>query len=308
MSLNMNDYSQGGGADLGQAAPGTHPATLVGLINVGLQDGGTWKGEKKNPAVQVVCVFELHDDTVEIDGVVKPRIFSTSAAARSGERAKLTKIVQGLDPQGTCQGNLISLLGRPCLLSLKQGGDTQNPSTKFDQVMPPLQGMSFDSAQTELFFFDVDAPDMDVYGKHLHKWMQEKIKTGLNYRGSALEQQIVAYEAQQQSQSVQNAPQAQVAPPQAQVAAPATAGAVGVPNLAILPAQGIPGAPVLPQPGLPGAPAPGIQQAPVQSPQAQAPASSSAPASVPASANTLPPAPPGFVYDPATNSYKPIGG
>lgn len=275
MGLNATKYKQGGtGGDLGQAKPGGHIASLVGIIDVGVQDGGSWQGKPKPPCGQVLFVCELSDDTVVIDDVEQNRVFTIKALAKSGDKAKMTKILSVIDPTGAHASNLATALGSSFILNLKEEPRQDGqPGTvvKFDSMMPLLPGMPTPVIQTPLFAFDQDNPDMGVFMNSLHPWMRETVKAGLQYKGSQLEQMVIQAEAEAQASQ---APVAQppvvnqVVQPQVTQAATVQAQAPGVPTL-------------------PSAPAP--TQAPV--------------ATVP----TLPAAPPGFEYDPATNSFKQVG-
>ena len=269
MSLNTNTYSEGGGGnDLGQARPGPHPATLIGVVDVGVQDGGAWKGKDKPPCQQILMIFSLADDFVELEGVPKQRLFTTKVNAKTGERAKLTKIQAALDPNNETQGDLIALIGRPCTLNLEAGKNEETKETfvKFGGIFAHMAGTAVPVIGNETIVFDTENPDVAIYDK-LHGWMQELLKKGLNYSGSQLEQIINAHEAVQQQQAA-NTPQpaAQVAPqPQVQTAAPQTGNT------------------------LPTAQAPTLPAAPAASPAAQA----------------APVCPPGWKFDPATGHMVP---
>lgn len=279
MSFDSTQYKAGGN-DLGQAAPGNHLSTLVGLVTLGLQDGGSWKGQPKPPVKKLAAIFELSDDQVIIDGVARNRIYTRKVAMKSGDRAGLTEIMRALDPTGANAKSIDKNLGRPCFLNLvaKPLQDGTGTYTAFEGIMGLPEGFPAPAVQTPLFVFDLDAPVKEVY-LGLQAWIKDTIKAGLDFQGSKAQQLITQWEAEAQSQALN--PQTQ--PPQQAAPTPPPVAQAQVP----------PGG--LPQsfPPLAGQPAfvPPAQtgSVPHQTPPVQQP--------------SLPAAPPGYRYDPATNSF-----
>lgn len=344
MSMNMNNYSSGGGADLGQAAPGAHLAALIGIVDLGIQNGGTWKGTPKPPCQQLILIFELLDDQVTIEGVVKNRIFSTKVWAKRGEKAKLYKIYSTLDPANVHGGDLAGLVGSYCNLSLKaEAGERENLGKtfiKFDSLMAPLQGQQFPPTMNEYILFNTEdlATAPTEYAK-LHGWMREAVKASLSYEGSQLSQIIAQVEAQE---AAVPQPQGQPGPqPQAgagQILASHVPTAQTQAPAQVVPQTGLPGAPVnvpaqvpvqttapsqaptptpnLPQAGMPPFPGGAVNptsQVPAQGPAAGIQQAGATPATQqqtvsPGAPTNIPQAPPGFVYDPATGGFLPIQG
>ena len=282
MALNTNNFSAGGGADLGQARVGPHVALLTGVIDVGLQEGGSYKGVAKAPCQKLVMLFELTDDTVEIDGVVSNRRYSTTVNAKSGEKATLTKLVNALDPTGVAQGDLTKLIGHGCILSLKSepGVEAGKTFIKLDTAMPLMPGMVAPAITLPRLIFDTSEPDLATWDM-LVPWMQEKVKSAINYNGSQLQSLIAKYEADKATNTLQ---QAQAQPAQQATVQQATPPAQVI-NTPVLPTNG----------GLPT-----LNAVPTTAPvQQDVPPIAAAPA--------IPAAPPGFYYDPATNSFKVLG-
>ena len=197
MSLNMNNMPQGsGGGDLGSAQEGVHPSCLIGIIDLGVQPGGSWKGKPKPPAQQLILISELLDDQIEINGVVSNRIFSTKVWAKAGEKAKLTKLYKVFDPDNQHGGDLSKVLGTYYNLSLRAelaetGPNKGQTFIKFESAMSPVAGQQFAPITHDLILLDQSVADVNYLADQYRKiqpWMREAIKAGLNYSGSLMEQ------------------------------------------------------------------------------------------------------------------------
>ena len=302
MSLNMNNFNQGGGQDLGTARPGAHHAGLLAIVDLGVQDGGMYKGQPKLPCQQLLLIFELFDDQVVIDNQSKNRIYSLKVNASRADNAKLTKVVGALDPTHSCGGDLSKLIGHNVILNLQQKAITDGPNpgkqvSIFESAMALMQGMQPLSLTQKPFIFDHEQPSIEVYANDLHNWMRERVKAGYWYRDSQFSQVVTQWESQQQSQQLPQAgfqaPQPQPQPQTQGVGIPQT----GVPQMSVQqPSQGVPGLPFPNMPPLAGA----VQTSGVPAATASTIAPPSTPVAAPVS---MPPAPPGYRYDPATNSF-----
>jgi hypothetical protein len=62
-------------------------------------------------------------------------------------------------------------------------------------VMSVPEGMTVGELDTEAFYFDFDAPDADVWTKHLWDGIREVIKSAANYKGSKVERMVLQLEA-----------------------------------------------------------------------------------------------------------------
>lgn len=279
MSLNTNNFDSPKGGDLGTATVGPHVARLVGVVDLGVHKR-TWQQQEKEPCRKLNLILELTDDFVEIDGVVKPRIISKSVNAINSEKSALNAILAQLDPTGQFQGDLEAMAKAtlPCIVTVAQRTDNNGnivEGTKIANIGACPQNFQAPAAQNPIVIFDTYNPDINVF-MGLQAWMKKMIKEAQNYTGSQLEQLVLAAEAQ-----AGNTAQAAPAGPQTAQAAPST--------------QAVAAAPVQPVAATAEAPA-----------QAQAaPPAGPAPAAQTQTAPATPAAPPGFRFDPATNSYVP---
>lgn len=300
MSLNVNNM-KGGSINYGEPKHGTHYGRLVGFTYLGIQERGDYKGQPKDPCPQVVLTFELLDDHIHVeDGTVLPRIVSKRENAVNDPKANVVKYYHALDPTGQFAGDYEALTkSQPlCIITIGPKRDTQGKALegwRIEQISGAPGGIEAPAAMTPAVVFDFDAPTLESYAA-LYNWQRKVIGEAKNFEGSAVQQIAQQYEAQQQAQQNQAA-----GVTQGQVMQPATpppmadqAGPQAVPAAApAAPAQG-PNIQVPP----PTASQAAAQAAPPTPPQAATPAASSGQAQVPS-------APPGFRYDPATNSYVP---
>ena len=193
MALDMNKAPKPkGGKDFGIANAGVQMARLVAICEIGEQER-SFKGEAKAPAIQLNFTFELPNDLIEVktdDGVEsKPRWVSiNNVNFFTDDKARLVEIVRALDPNNECQGILTELVGRPCFVTIEHKVRKDNAQTyaKVSAVSGVPAGIAIPDLANEPRVFDWEAPSREQWDL-LPAWVQEKIKTALNYSGSTVE-------------------------------------------------------------------------------------------------------------------------
>lgn len=185
---------------------GTYPARLVQLIDLGLQPQRPYQGKDKPPINEVMLTYELVDvfmvdeEGNEIED--KPRWVSETLPFHSlvAEKAKSTQRYKSLDPEGVYEGDFTKTIGTPINVTLvcnqKDGKTYTNvvgtsPMRKRDEEKCP-QLVNVPKV------FTLDDPDMQVFGS-LPEWIQEKIKSNLQFNGSKL-QQLLGGDPQKQEE------------------------------------------------------------------------------------------------------------
>lgn len=179
--------------------PGAYPGRLVQIIDLGLQPQRPFQGQDKPPAYEIMLTYELSDAFMQDEEGVelkdKPRWFSETLPLHSldAEKAKSTLRYNVLDPTREYNGDFTKLIGSPVMVVLivqeikngpNAGKDGEFVSgiaamrQKDKDTLPPLVNPSR--------VFDLDNPDLEVF-KSLPEWVQEKIKTNLNFVGSKLD-------------------------------------------------------------------------------------------------------------------------
>jgi len=174
---------------------GNYPARVVQVIDFGLQPQQPYKGEEKAPAHEVMLTYEfgmefLKDENGE-DDKNKPRWLSETFPIRKypeADKAKSTKRIDAIDPKGVHRGNFAAFATLPVTVTVvnnvsKANGNVYN---NVGNVTPPMKGMVIPDLVNEPKVFDLDNPDMTIFGS-FPEWIQEKLKSNLNFRGSILE-------------------------------------------------------------------------------------------------------------------------
>lgn len=105
----------GGGSSFKNPEVGEHNAVLRSLIQCG-RFRESFKGELKDPAPQVVAIFELKgEDNYEEDGTT-PLTIAKTFPLKKGEKAFVAKFRKALDPNNKCK-SFPPMIGLPCMVS-----------------------------------------------------------------------------------------------------------------------------------------------------------------------------------------------
>lgn len=199
MSLNANNSGNAGsGGGIQAVEPGTYPARLVVVADLGLQKQRPYQGQDKPPAFEILTTYELVDEFLQGDDGEdmpdKPRWVSEQFPLYSldTERAKSTARYNGIDPSHEYEGDWNRLLNMPCLVTLVQNpGKDGKVFTNITHVAP-MRAKEVDSVPelvNEALSFDMSDPDLYVFHK-LPQFVQDKITNGLEYDGSDLESNL----------------------------------------------------------------------------------------------------------------------
>ncbi len=226
MGFDTKTMGGGAGSNLGVPDIGLHPARLVGLIDMGIQERQPYQGKSKSPCGQLNVTFELKgaNDRVEVEGVDRPRWLSKKFNCFSGANADLPTLVSALDPTGSCDGNLDRMIGFPCMVNVIAKTDANGNAVdgvRIDTVTAVMPDYNVQELENPPVVFNFDEPDLDTYNK-LVPWIRDQLIKANNFKGSALEKLLQAAPAQAapaQAAPAQAAP-AQAAPAQAAPAAP----------------------------------------------------------------------------------------
>ena len=182
---------------------GTYPARLVQVIDLGMQPQRPWQGQDKPPANMIMTTYEILDEFLtDEDGnemTDKPRWVSEDFPLLSldSDRAKSTQRYTAMDQDLEYDGDWSQLVGTPCIVTLsadkdRNGKKDQDGNTIVYNNISSVQPMrAKDAAKAEPLknptkVFDMGEPNLDVF-LSLPDWLRDKIKSSLEYAGSALE-------------------------------------------------------------------------------------------------------------------------
>jgi hypothetical protein len=199
MALNFADKPKAAKKDFGRAEDGAYSARICQLIDFGkqyatdFQTGEIKKYDDGNEVIQhkVWITFEFPTETIEVDGVDKPRWYGKEYTVSMHEKAALTALLKAADPKGehTAKGrNVKGLLGLPVMVTI---GSTKSGKAKVSAVTSIPKGMQVDPLVNPETFFDLDSDDIETF-KGLPNWMQDRIKTGVDFDDTHFYQAINA--------------------------------------------------------------------------------------------------------------------
>lgn len=161
----MGRYASDSGGSFTPAPTGTHVARCVKLIDLGTQHG-EYMGEptRRN---QVLVVWELPEETIEIDGEQKPITTSRFYTNSLGDKANLRNDLESWRGRGFTEAeldkfDLETILGVPCLLSIIDG---KNGKTKVSSVSGLPKGMQCPPQVNRSFTFWLDEFDENKFSE-----------------------------------------------------------------------------------------------------------------------------------------------
>ena len=177
--------------------PGTYPARVVQIIDLGLQPQRAYAGKEKAPANEVMITYELLDEFLTDDDgeplTDKPRWQSETLPwyGLFADKAKSTQRYLVLDPKQEHEGDLAPLVGSPCNVTLIHNPNAKDPENPYVNIanisaMRPRDAANAPELINPSKVFDLSNPDLEVFNS-LPKWIQEKITGNLEYAGSPLE-------------------------------------------------------------------------------------------------------------------------
>lgn len=178
--------------------PGSYPARLVQVIDLGLQPQ-EYMGEEKAPKIEITTTYELSDEFMKDeegnDIGDKPRWVSETFPLNSlnTERAKSTARYYALDPKAEHGGDWSKLLSTPVTITLiNKAGAGKNKGKVFNNIsgvstMRPRDAEKLPALVNDAKYLDLDNPDVELF-LTLPQWVQDKIKKGLEFGGSKLDE------------------------------------------------------------------------------------------------------------------------
>lgn len=197
MGLNAKD-AKGSGKTTPILPAGSYPARIVQVVDLGLQLGGQYMGEEKDPVRKILITYELVDEFLpDEEGNPqedKPRWVSEEFPLYNlkADKARSTIRYKSLDAKETCGGDWTKLLDAPCNVTLiVNQGKGKNAGKEFNNVagvaVPrPREIANWPALVNAPVAFDLDAPSLESFNK-LPDWIKKKITTNLEYNGSRLQ-------------------------------------------------------------------------------------------------------------------------
>lgn len=199
--LNASKIPSGGNTNTYAAMDaGSYPARLVRVVDIGVQPQRAYQGKEKPPVRMIQVTYELSDEFAkDEDGqemTDNPRWVWEEFPFYSltSDRAKSTIRYNALDPAHDFGGDWSQLISSPCVVTITREPGRNDPSMFFNNIsnvsaMRAKEAEKLPSLVNEPLLFDMDEPNLDVFNK-LSERTQNRIKSALNFNGSALQKAI----------------------------------------------------------------------------------------------------------------------
>lgn len=177
--------------------PGSYPARVVNIIDLGVQSQKPFKGQAKPPCQMIRVTYELTDVFMKDENGEeledKPRWISEEFKLMPLEvpLAVSTKRYLAIDPNNEHDGDWSLLLGAGCMVGIVNSYSEKTQRT-YDNVgtvavMRKRDLEKLPELKNPSFFFYLEEPDMEVFNK-LPDWLKEKIQGNLEFEGSKLQE------------------------------------------------------------------------------------------------------------------------
>lgn len=202
MGLNIKQGIGGQKLSFKLMEPGSAPARLVQVIDLGLQPD-MYKGVEQAPKQRLLFTYEfpyefmLDDDGQELKD--KPRWLSEDMPwyNLNATKAKSTERYNAFDPAGAFDGDLEKCLGAPVMVTIIHNpGKGKNAGKVFENIdnvsaMQSKMAANLPQLVNAPRIFSLEEPDMDIF-MALPKFIQDRITSNLEFAGSKLEKLIGA--------------------------------------------------------------------------------------------------------------------
>lgn len=159
----------------------TYMGRLARVIELGVHE------DKYGEKDRVVFGFTVPEMTINIEGVEKQRMFWTYPMnKKSNPEATVIKYMKALNPDS--QG-YEDCLGKPCGIEFKHSTRDGKTYANIANITRPMRGVEVPEPDCDVYSFDFDNPSKANWDK-LSENRQEKIKSALNYEGSAVQKML----------------------------------------------------------------------------------------------------------------------
>ena len=138
---------------------------------------------------QVMLMFEIPSERIEINGEDKPRMISATYTLSLSGKGKLRGVLESwrgkqFTEEELAAFDLRNILNTPCMLSVveKTSKTSGNKYSSIGTIARAFKGAIVPPAESPIFAFDLDEPDCLGMLETLPEWVQERVKQGQTYK------------------------------------------------------------------------------------------------------------------------------
>lgn len=155
---------------------GLHAATCIAVVDLGHQYSkayDTWQD-------RLVLMFEIHDETIEIDGQEKPRVISKEYTKSLNPKATLLKDLESWRGKKFTEKeldgfNVGDVLGKPCQIQVLHVKKETRTYANIASIVSWIKGVDAPKSEIPLVLFDIEMENATEKLKELPAWLQKRI-------------------------------------------------------------------------------------------------------------------------------------
>jgi len=175
--MNINEFTRGERIPIIDA--GTYAGVCCGIVDLGTQQS-VYNGEERFRS-ELLIIFEIPDELIEINGENKPRQVSRRFAKSVNEKSSFRAFLKSWRGYDFTESELEdfdmrSMLGAPGLLNIVHNVSKSNGNTyaHLDGASKPMKGMSVGKAENS-HYFNIGMEDSWQNFAKLADWVKELI-------------------------------------------------------------------------------------------------------------------------------------
>ena len=174
--------NNGGGSNFEPIAEGVHTAICYSIVDLGDQ----YSEKFNNTSHKVLITWELPDETIEIEGEIKPRAISKEYTLSLNDKANLKKDLEAwrgkkFTDEELKGFDLAQVLGKGCQLQVIHTSRGEKTYANIASIMGLPKGMKTGVPVNPIVDFDLNADDALTKLNTLPTWVQDKVKKSENY-------------------------------------------------------------------------------------------------------------------------------
>ena len=177
---------------------GTYVGICIGVVGLGEQET-TFKGKTKY-VDKVKFIFEIPDETIEVDGEQRPRQLSVDFSVARKSTSRIRQFIntwrsKTLTDEEYSELELYDFIGQNAMLSVVHSEDGQYANIASAVQLP--KGIPSRQATAAPITFDADEWDDETF-QTLPEYLQERLQKSTQYKNRHLPDQEVSVEAASQ--------------------------------------------------------------------------------------------------------------